>query len=110
MEHRFDSTDRNQEKRKCTENVGEYIHFFTGVPKEGRAARGVSILIRKDWKSKINNWEAVYENILTVNLKVHGYNIIILAAYTPPEDERVGIKQEIVEKLDETLEDVGKNI
>ncbi|KAH1008987.1 hypothetical protein HUJ04_001416 [Dendroctonus ponderosae] len=76
--------------------------------KTRRAARGVSILIRKDWKSKINNWEAVYENILTVNLKVHGYNIIILAAYTLSEDERVGIKQEIVEKLDETLEDVIK--
>lgn len=37
-----------KKKGKGTGFVGDFVHIFTGVSKEKRAARGVSILIRKD--------------------------------------------------------------
>ncbi|XP_030762950.1 craniofacial development protein 2-like [Sitophilus oryzae] len=97
-----------KKKGQGTENVGEYIHLYTGVTKEKRAARGVSVLIKKSWKNKIRNWEAVNENILTINIILYGYNIIIIAAYAPSEDERDSVKQDFFDKLDQLLEDFSR--
>ncbi|XP_030763567.1 craniofacial development protein 2-like [Sitophilus oryzae] len=97
-----------KKKGQGTENVGEYIHLYTGVAKEKRAARGVSVLIKKSWKNKIKNWEAVNENILTINIILYGYNITIIAAYAPSEEERYSVKQDFFDKLDQLLEDFGR--
>ena len=35
------------------EVLGPYLHFYSGVPKEKRAKRGVSILVKKRYKRYI---------------------------------------------------------
>ncbi|KAH1007493.1 hypothetical protein HUJ04_004717 [Dendroctonus ponderosae] len=37
-------------KRSRIEEMGNYIHFFSGVRKEHKAKRGISILIKKNIK------------------------------------------------------------
>lgn len=98
-----------KKKGSGTNIIGKYVHIFTGVPKERRAARGVSLLIRKDLKHKISNWEAIDENILKMNIKLNGHNITVIAAYAPSDDERKDTKQEFFEKIDETLTEIGNN-
>jgi len=58
--------------------VGGYIRLYSGVSKDRRAERGVSILIKKKFKKGITNWEAVKENIKTVNINHLGIKITVL--------------------------------
>jgi hypothetical protein len=39
--------NRNEKKGNRVEILGPYKHFYSGVPKEKRAKRGVSILVTK---------------------------------------------------------------
>lgn len=57
-----------KKKGHGTNAVGKYFHIFSGVPKEQRAKRGVSILVHSKYKKNIRNWEYVNENIITLNL------------------------------------------
>jgi hypothetical protein len=45
-----------KKKGSGSEITGNYLHFYSGVPKENRAKRGVSLLIHKKWKYNITNW------------------------------------------------------
>jgi len=50
-----DITILTETKKKGTgvEILGPYVHFYSGVPKEKRANRGVSILVKKRYKRYI---------------------------------------------------------
>lgn len=72
-------------KGKGIEETGNFIHIYSGVPKEERSRRGVSILINKRHKHKIN-WEAVNENIITVNMSHKGHRVSVIGVYAPIED------------------------
>ena len=76
-------------KRKGTgtEIVRDYVHLYSGVSKDRRAERGVSILIKKKFKKGITNWEAVNENIITVNINRLGTEIMVLCVYAPSNDK-----------------------
>jgi len=60
--------NRNEEKRKWSKILGPYLHFYSGVPKEKRAKRGVSILVKKRYKRYITTWEAVNENMIKLHM------------------------------------------
>jgi hypothetical protein len=51
-----------------SEVIGNYLHFYSGVPKENRAKKGVSLLIHKKWKHTVTNWQGVDERILSLNM------------------------------------------
>lgn len=42
---------------ECNETVGNYIHFYSGVPKHDRTKRGVSIAIHKKLRRNVKSWE-----------------------------------------------------
>jgi hypothetical protein len=69
------------------EIVRGYVHLYSGVSKDRRAERGVSILINKKFKKGIKNWEAVNENIITVNINNMGTKIIVLCVHAPSNDK-----------------------
>jgi hypothetical protein len=81
-------------KRKGTgtEIAGGYVHLFRGVPKNRRAERGVSILIKKKFIKWITNWEAVNENIITANIKHLVFKITVLCAYAPTNIHMILVK------------------
>jgi len=45
-----------------TEIIRDNFHLYSGVSKDRKAERGVSILVNKKFKKGITNWEAVNEN------------------------------------------------
>lgn len=94
-------------KGQGTEMTGNYVHLFSGVPKDNRAKRGVSILINKRFKNKITNWDPIDENIIKVNLHIYGRRIAVLGVYTISDDEPVAMKDTFFEKLNEVLADIG---
>lgn len=73
-------------KGKGIEKIGNYIHLFSGVPKEDRARRGISIMIHKKHKNKIKHWETINENIITLKINLKGHKITVIGVYAPSED------------------------
>jgi hypothetical protein len=53
-----------KKKRNGVEILGPYLHFHSGVPKEKRTKRGVSILVKKMYQRYITTWEAINENMI----------------------------------------------
>jgi exonuclease III len=53
-----------KKKGNGIEILGLYLHFYSGVPKEKRAKRGVSILVKKRYKRHITTWEALNKNTI----------------------------------------------
>jgi exonuclease III len=96
-------------KRKGTgtEIVRGYVHLYSGVSKDRRAERGVSILINKKFKKAITNREAVNENIITVNTNHFGAKITVLCVYAPSNEKENLEKDQFYEKLNETLVNIG---
>ncbi|XP_045462178.1 uncharacterized protein LOC123672208 [Harmonia axyridis] len=86
-----------------TEIVGKYVHLYSGIPKECRAKRGVSILEDK----KLKNCEAINENIIKMNMDVHGRRITIVGVYAISDDESVTVKDVFFGNLNDVLEDIG---
>ena len=95
-----------KQKGTGSEIVGGYVHLYSGVSKDRRAERGVSILIKKKFKKGITNWEAVNEN-MTVNINHLGIKMTALCVYAPSNDKVDFEKDQFYEKLNETLINIG---
>lgn len=94
-----------KKKGSGTDIIGDYIHIYSGVPKDHRAKRGVSLLINKKWKNKITNWEPINENILKISLNVFQTDIII-AVYALSDDQPVTKKDKFFAELDVVISDI----
>ena len=66
-----------KEKGNGVEILGPYLHFYSGVPKEKRAKRGVSILVKERYKRYITTWEALNENMIRVHINLFGKKLCI---------------------------------
>ena len=104
--------DSTETKKKGTgsENLGYYDHFYSGVAKEKRAQeKRVSILIRKNLRRFITNWEAVNERIIKMNLTIYGYRITILGIYAITEDALIELKDRFFEQLHQVISTIGSS-
>ena len=59
------------------------------------------------FRKGITNWEAVNENIITVNINHLGIKITVLCVYAPSNDKEDLEKDLFYEKLSETLVKIG---
>jgi exonuclease III len=59
-----------KKKNKGSEDIGKYITIYSGVPDNEWAASGVAILIRKDWKNKIQDYTWISDRILIIRLSL----------------------------------------
>lgn len=94
-------------KGKGTESWGNFIHFYSGVPKHEQARRGVSIFVRKSLKKQISNWEAINENMMKLNLELFHRKVTIIAVYAPSDNELVATKDEFYDNLQEVISNIG---
>ena len=86
------------------ETLGPYVHFYSGVPKEKRAKRGVSILVKKRYKRYITTWEAINEN-----MNLFGKKLCILGIYAISEDENILLKEDFLRKLNKVKTEIGNS-
>ena len=50
LKHDFTILKETKKKGNVVETLGPYIHLYSGVPKEKRANRRVSILVKRRYK------------------------------------------------------------
>ena len=84
-----------------------FLHFYSGVSKEKRAKRGISILIKKKYKRNITIWEAIDENIIKLNINLFERNVVILGIYNISDDENRIKTEEIFTKINGILLEIG---
>lgn len=96
-----------KKKGSGNEIIENYVHFYSGVKKENRAKAGVSLLIAKKYRSCIKDWAAISERILKVEIKVKGYDVVIVAIYAPSNDDTVAVKDEYQHSLEQVLDRIG---
>ena len=85
--------NRNEEKRKWSRNT-RTLHFYSGIPKEKRAKRGVSILVKKRYERYITTWEALNENVIQIHMNLFGRKLCILEIYTISDDKNALVKED----------------
>jgi len=83
-----------KKKGNGVEILGPYLHFYSGVSKEERAKRGVSILVKKRYKSYITTSEAVNENMIKLHMNLFGKKLCILGIYAISDDENAVVKDD----------------
>jgi hypothetical protein len=96
-----------KKKGKGVETLGPYLHFYSGVPKEKRAKRGVSILVKKRYKKYITTWEALNENMIKIYMNLFGKKLCILGIYAISDDENALVKEDFFGKLTEVITEIG---
>lgn len=96
-----------KKKGQGSEGLGEYDHFYSGVPKEERAKRGVGIIIHRKWRRCIKSWEAVNERIIKLNLQMFGEKITVLGVYGVDEGDPWTTKEEFYQKMSEEITKLG---
>jgi hypothetical protein len=91
----------------CSEVIGNYLHLYSGVPKENKAKRGVSLLFHKKWKHNITNWQCIDERSITVNIITLKTRFTIIGVYGPNEDEPVVNKELFYKTLQRIITEFG---
>ena len=95
-----------KKKGSGTEEINEYLHIYSGVPKDQRARCGVSIVLKKKFKNMIKSWDTVDERLIWINLNIHSYDLTIIGAYAPTENDKMDNKTEFYDKLTTLLESI----
>lgn len=96
-----------KKKGRGNEMINPYIHFYSGVNKNERAKRGVSIAIHRRLKPNIRSWEEINERIITMELDIKGHEIVIIGVYAPTDDSVILLKDEFYAKLTTVLLDIN---
>lgn len=95
-----------KKKGAGNERVGKYIHFYSGVNKNERAKRGVSMVVHQKLQQCIKSWKEINERIISLELKKNGHEIVIVGVYAPTDDADCDIKDTFYRKLTEVLNDI----
>ncbi|XP_044762035.1 craniofacial development protein 2-like [Coccinella septempunctata] len=98
-----------KKKGRGNEIIGEYIHIYSGVPKDARAKRGVSIAVHKKLRKNIRSWEEVDEQIIKLEIFKNGRKIVIIGVYAPSEDSDRATKDHFYNQLFNTISDIEDN-
>ena len=95
----------NETKKKGSgnENLGNFIHVWSGIDKSERASCGVSILIRNHLKKFITNFQYVSKRILAIEMKLYGHKTIILGVYAPYDTSDNETKDKFYEELNHAI-------
>jgi len=76
-----------KKKNKGSEDIGNYIMIYCGVPANQWVSSGVAIAVRKDWKHTIQGYTWISERIVETRIKVLNRNFTIVGVYVPVEGE-----------------------
>jgi len=66
-----------KKKNKGSEDIGNYVMIDYGVPANQWASSGVAIVIRKDWKRKIQDYTWTSDRIIATRIKVLSRNFLV---------------------------------
>jgi len=109
LKHDITILTKTKNKGNVVEILGPYLHFYSGVPKEKRAKRGESILVKKRYKRYITTWEALNENMIKAHMNLFGKKLCILGIYAISDDEIALVKEDFWGKLNKVIAEIGNS-
>lgn len=100
-------SNRNEKERPRIKEPWYYDLFNSGMPRHQRAQQGVAILICKELRKNVKNWEAINSRMIRMNLTMHCHWVLVLGVYGVNDDATFAVKDQSLEKLDERVAKVG---
>ena len=77
-------------------------YVYSGVT-EGRAKRGVAIIVAERWADCVRSWRCVSERCVTVRLNVAGVWLTLVQVYSPTDDTDSVAKDEFYAEVQEVM-------
>jgi len=97
-----------KKKNKESEDVGNYVMSYCGVPANQWASSGVAIAIRKDWKHQIQDYNRISDGIIVTIIKVLNRNFTVVGIYAPVEGKEQDT-EEFYRELQQIMNKIPKN-
>jgi len=94
-------------KNKGSQDIGNYVMIYCGVPANQWASSGVAIAIRKDWKHKIQDYTWISDRIIETRIKVLNRNFTIVGVYAPVEGKEQET-EEFYRELQQSMDKIPK--
>ena len=82
-------------------------YVYSGVT-EGRAKRGVAIIVAERWADCVRSWSCVSERCVTVRLNVAGVWLTLVQVYAPTDDTDSVAKDEFYAEVQEVMNRVPR--
>ena len=82
-------------------------YVYSGVT-EGRAKRGVAIIVAERWADCVRSWRCVSERCVTVRLNVAGVWLTLVQVYAPTDDTDSVAKDEFYAEVQEVMNRVPR--
>ncbi|KFM58790.1 Craniofacial development protein 2, partial [Stegodyphus mimosarum] len=100
-EHKKDIVVITETKRKGkgSENIGNYIHFFSGVEENDRSRAGISIMMKEMYYKYMTSWEAIDERLIKLELMLGKKHLAIIGVYGIDDSARKDTKEVYYNKL-----------
>jgi len=97
-----------KKKLKTSQELGDYILLYSGVPTNKRAAAGIAIMIKAKFKKRIHSYVFVNERILQLRYKLQRGYFTLLAVYAP-EEGKTEQTEKFYENLQDQIDKINKN-
>jgi len=97
-----------KKKNKGSEDIGNYVMIYCGVPANQWASSGVAIAVRKDWKHKIQDYTWIADRIIETRIKLLNRNFTIEGVYAPVEGKEQDT-EEFYRELQQSMDKIPKN-
>lgn len=69
--------------------------FIAECQKKKKGKAGVAIAIKKKFKRNIKHWEEINERIMKLEIELWGYNLVVIAVYSPTDDSNAIVKDDL---------------
>ncbi|XP_072384405.1 uncharacterized protein [Diabrotica undecimpunctata] len=96
-----------KKKGQGSQDIGGFIHIYSGVEKDKKAQAGVSVLVKKDLKGNLKSWEQINERIIRVSITWKGHDFEIIGIYASSENVSKAAKHIFYETLSELIENIN---
>ena len=97
-----------KKKLKGSQEWGDYILLYSGVPTNKRAATGIAIMIKAKYKKRIHSYTFINERTLQLRYKLNRGYLTLLAVYAP-EEGKTEKTEEFYTTLQEQIDKINKN-
>ncbi|XP_035226378.1 uncharacterized protein LOC118198735 [Stegodyphus dumicola] len=95
-----------KKKGKGRENIGNYIHFFSGVGENDRSRAGISIMMKEMFCKYMTSWEAIDERLIKIELMLGIKQVVIIGVYGIDDNARKDKKEIYHNKLWYVMKDI----
>jgi exonuclease III len=96
-----------KKKNKGSEDIGNYVMIYCGVPTNPWGSSGVPVAIKKNWKHKIRDYTWISDRFIETRIKILNRNFTIVGVYAPVEGKEQAT-EEFYRELQQSIDKIPK--